>query len=337
MELGLMYRDSARFARYFPGFARTAPPIRVSAIGTAADLVWGPRPTSKAIGAEFAEQASWLVHAANSAYHWDQATSDSIVQGFAWVQRAAPRAPQFLTRALGARAHVLAGMGRWREAQVLLDSLKPLDSERAMGIQAWSMALGLAPTWARFLDSLVGAFPPGPQAEYAGALLHMFRGQVREGRSRVARALATRDSRPTPPEMRGLMEAVDGWGMLLQGDSVAGIRRLRAGIDTAASPGMTEETSFFRFQLGLALAARPETRAEGIRWLRYGFDLQPLYLPLTHLALGRTYEAAGQQDSAARAYSRFLRLWDKADPELQARVREVRGALQELTRERPSP
>jgi serine/threonine-protein kinase len=337
MELGLMYRDSARFARYFPGFARTAPPIRVSAIGTAADLVWGPRPTSKAIGAEFAEQASWLVHAANSAYHWDQATSDSIVQGFAWVQRAAPRAPQFLTRALGARAHVLAGMGRWREAQVLLDSLKPLDSERAMGIQAWSMALGLAPTRARFLDSLVGAFPPGPQAEYAGALLHMFRGQVREGRSRVARALATRDSRPTPPEMRGLMEAVDGWGMLLQGDSVAGIRRLRAGIDTAASPGMTEETSFFRFQLGLALAARPETRAEGIRWLRYGFDLQPLYLPLTHLALGRTYEAAGQQDSAARAYSRFLRLWDKADPELQARVREVRGALQELTRERPSP
>ena len=95
------------------------------------------------------------------------------------MQRAAPRAPQFLTRALGARAHVLAGMGRWREAQVLLDSLMPLDSERARGIQAWSMALGLAPVRARFLDSLVGAFPPGPQAEYAGALLHLFRGQVR--------------------------------------------------------------------------------------------------------------------------------------------------------------
>jgi hypothetical protein len=197
------------------------------------------------------------------------------------------------------------------------------------------MALGLAPVRAGFLDSLVKGFPPGPQAEYAGALLHLFRGQVREGRSRIARALAARDSRLVPLEMRGLMEAVDGWGMMLQGDSAAGIRRLRAGIDTAASPGMTDETAFFRFQLGLALAARPETRAEGIRWLKYGFELQPLYLPLTQLALGRTYEAAGQRDSAAVAYGRFLRFWDKADPEMQARVRGAREALQEVTRERP--
>ncbi len=94
--------------------------------------------------------------------------------------------------------------------------------------------------------------------------------------------------------------------------------------------------SFFRFQLGLALTARPETRAEGIRWLRNGFDLQPLYRPLTRLALGRTYEAAGQRDSAAISYSRFLRLWDKADPELQGRVREAREALQEITREQPA-
>jgi len=122
--------------------------------------------------------------------------------------------------------------------------------------------------------------------------------------------------------------------MLLQGDSAAGIRRLRAGLDTAASPGMTEETSFFRFQLGLALAARPETRAEGIRWLRYGFDLQPLYLPLTRLAHGRRYEAEGQRDSAAVAYSRFLRFWDEADPGLQGRVGEAREALQEVTGER---
>ena len=75
-------------------------------------------------------------------------------------------------------------------------------------------------------------------------------------------------------------------------------------------------------------------QAEGIRWLKYGFDLQPLYLPLTQLALGRTYEAAGQRDSAAVAYGRFLRFWDKADPELQGRVREAREALQELSGER---
>jgi tetratricopeptide (TPR) repeat protein len=196
------------------------------------------------------------------------------------------------------------------------------------------MALGLAPVSRSFLDSLVGSFPPGPQADYAGALLHLFRGQPAEGRRRIARALAARDAHLIPQEMRGLMEAVDGWGMILQRDSVAGIRRLRAGIDTAASPGLANETAFFRFQLALALASRPDTRAEGIEWLRYGFDLEPLYLPLTYLALGHTYEAAGQRDSAAVAYSRFLRLWDKADPELQGRVKEAREALQELTGER---
>jgi hypothetical protein len=100
---------------------------------------------------------------------------------------------------------------------------------------------------------------------------------------------------------------------------------------------MANETAFFRFQLALALASRPETRAEGITWLRYGFDLEPLYLPLTQLALGRTYEAAGQRDSAAVAYGRFLRFWDKADPEMQGRVREAREALQEVNRERPGP
>jgi hypothetical protein len=61
----------------------------------------------------------------------------------------------------------------------------------------------------------------------------------------------------------------------------------------------------------------------------------PLYLPLTYLALGHTYESAGQRDSAAQAYRRFLQLWNKADPELQGRVREAADALQELRRERP--
>ncbi len=109
---------------------------------------------------------------------------------------------------------------------------------------------------------------------------------------------------------------------------------MREGLDLSASPN--EETAFPRLQLALSLAARPATRAEGIRWLTYGFDMLPLYKPLTLLALGHTYEAAGARDSAKQAYSRFIRLWDKADPELQGRVREARSALQELTREGPS-
>jgi hypothetical protein len=130
------------------------------------------------------------------------------------------------------------------------------------------------------------------------------------------------------------MIAADGLGMILQGDSLSGIRRMREGLDTAAAPGQGEETAFLRLQLALALAARPETRSEGIRWLRYGFDTSPMYKPLTYLSLGHAYEAAGQRDSAAAAYSQFLKLWDRADPELQARVREARNGLAEVTRER---
>lgn len=106
---------------------------------------------------------------------------------------------------------------------------------------------------------------------------------------------------------------------------------MRGGLELSAAPN--EESAFPRLQLALAMAARPETRAEGMRWLRYGFETLPLYKPLTFLALGHAYEAAGRRDSAAQAYSRFLRLWDKADPELQGRVREARAALQEVSKE----
>jgi hypothetical protein len=184
------------------------------------------------------------------------------------------------------------------------------------------------------LDSAVKALPPGPEADYGNAMLRMFRGQVAEGRRQFARALASRDSRLT--ETHGLMVAGDGLGLILLGDSVAGIRRMREGLDIAAAPNMGEESAYLRLQFAVALAARPDTRSEGVRWLQYGFEFQPLYKPLTYLALGHAYESA-EPDSAAQAYTRFLKLWDKADPELQGRVREAADALQQLSRERPGP
>ena len=108
---------------------------------------------------------------------------------------------------------------------------------------------------------------------------------------------------------------------------------LRAG-QGRAGPTPPRPPRFSGSSSRLALAADENTREEGISRLRYGFDNAALYLiPLTYLALGRTYEAAGKTDSAAMAYGRFVRLWDKADPELQGRVAEAREALQRLTAE----
>jgi len=335
MELGVIYRDSTRFARYFSEYSRTAPAGKVSAMRTTANLLWGPAPTAKALGAAWTEQGSWLLQATNSAYFWDQATSDSIAPRFARLQQAGPRSPEFLAAALAARANMLAGLGRWRDAKVLVDSLVPLNRGEALGVQAWAMALGLAPGLsAGLMDSAVAALPAGPEAEYGRAMVQLLRGKVPEGRRRLARALA--DSAPMSSFDRGMMVAADGWGAVMQGDTVRGLARLRSGLDQAAAPGMAAETAFLRLQLALTLAARNETRAEAIRYFRYGFDNQPLYLPLLQLALGRTYEAGAERDSAAVAYRRFLRLWDKADPDLQGRVKEARAALQEVTRERPS-
>jgi tetratricopeptide (TPR) repeat protein len=266
-----------------------------------------------------------------SSYQKREATSDSVLWVFGVGQKEGPDSPEYLSRSLSVRAQALAGTGRWREATVVLDSLRTLVPEGATGVEAWSIALGLTPPSLRpKLDSIVKALPPGPDAEFAGAMLQLLRGRVSEARRELAQALGARASRDTAaPDLRGRMIAADGLAMMLQGDSLAGIRRMREGLDSAAAPGQGEETAFLRLQLALALAARPETRSEGIRWLRYGFDTSPMYKPLTYLALGQTYEAAGQRDSAAVAYGRFLRLWDKADSELEGRAREAREALRE--------
>jgi eukaryotic-like serine/threonine-protein kinase len=334
LDLALIYRDRRQFDRYFPRFARTAPPEAVGAVKTAAATIWGPAPGDSAMLAAMKSEPFWVTEAAFSTYQSGQATSDSVFRAFTRPQEVAPGSAALLSRSLAVRSQVLIGTGRWKESQVLLDSLSRYDPGKAGGTRAWGVVLGLAPPSGRpILDSVLRSLPPGPEAEYSTAMVDLLGGRVAEGRRVLGHALSSRDSASIPSSLRGLMVAADGWGQLLQGDTVNGIRRMRVGLDLSAQPN--EETAFPRLQFALSLAARAETRAEGIRWLRYGFDMLPLYKPLTLLALGHTYEAAGARDSAVQAYNQFLRFWDKADPELQERVREARSALQELSRERP--
>jgi len=335
MELAVLYRDTARFDRYYSIIGRTARPNIVAALKVTRNLVWGAEPSDPELREVLRINPSWLIQAAFAAYQRPYATSDTVLKLFDRVQRLGGANPQFLARGLEVRSHVLAGTGRWREARVLLDSLRSLDQDEVNGIEAWSIVLGLTPESFRGrLDTLVKKMPPGPEAEYAGGLLLIRNGQLAEGRQRLARALASRDSIPEP--VQGLMMAADGLGAVLQGDSTGGLRRMRQGMEVAAAPDVAHESSFLRLQLALVMAARPDTRTEGIRWLRYGFEIMPLYRPLARLALAHAYESAGQRDSAAAEYSRFLRLWDKADPELQGRVREAASGLREVTGERPA-
>ena len=334
-EVALVTRDSARFSRYYAGIAETAPAATLSALRTTAQFAWGSEPTDSALRAVLAREPAWIIYAANSAYRLENGTSDSVLLRFNRIQRLGSQAPRYRSRGLAARSQAMAGLGRWRDATLLVDSLKSLNPGHATEVVAWAAALKLAPTVSPgFLDSAVAGFPPGPEAEYARSMVQLVRGQAAQGRRRIARALAAPDSTTIPATLRGYLIAADGWGAVMQGDTLNGLRRLRAGLDLVAAPGQSDDSAFLRLQLAITLASRPETREEGITWLRNGFDIDLLYKPLTYLALGHTYEAAGKPDSAALAYRRFVRLWDKADPELQGRVAEARAALAEITRER---
>jgi hypothetical protein len=129
--------------------------------------------------------------------------------------------------------------------------------------------------------------------------------------------------------------AAQGYLTILAGDSASGIRRMEDGIRVAAKPGYAAALGWDRFELALAQAGSgdADTRQEGIRRLSNAFLQESLVRPLSYLALGRAYEAAGQRDSAAFAYGRFVRLWDNADPPLRSRVEEAREALRRLTGE----
>jgi len=162
----------------------------------------------------------------------------------------------------------------------------------------------------------------------------MVRGRTEDAIRKASEGMGLPDASPDSTRNRGMLEATVGWARLVQGDTAGGIDELRSGLAKTGGPKTAETTAVLRFQLALALAADPDTRQEGISRLRYSFDNTALYLvPLAYLALGRTYEDAGKTDSAAIAYGRFVRLWDKADPELQGRVTEAREALERLTAE----
>src|SRR5919112_3804278 len=193
VEVAVVTRDSARFARYFSTIERTAPSFATGVLRTTAQMIWGPEPADSALIAALRTQPSWIIMAVNASFQRERATGDSIAQRYARVQRVGPKTPRFQGLGYAARTQMLAGLGRWQEMLTLSDSLRRLDREKETQVLGYALALGLAPPSRRFmLDSVVAALPPGPEAEYARALVQMIRGDVRAGRQRIADRQGTR-------------------------------------------------------------------------------------------------------------------------------------------------
>jgi tetratricopeptide (TPR) repeat protein len=347
IEIALSIGDSARFSRYWSAYRPLAPPSLRAAIETTRQLEWGDRLSDSLLRATLASHPLLLFYSVVARYHREQATSDSVLASLNVLVghartlavggiRALRSVAGLRGLAAAAEAEALVGLGRLDEASRWVDSIGPFPPDGTANVMLWPLALGVAP--GGYLggreDSLLRMVPPGPRHEYAEAMRELARGRVSEARRRIAAGLAMPDMPVGLAHTEGLLAGAAGWASLIEGDTLAGIRQLRAGIDEAAAPKADDETAFLRFQLALALSSRPETREEGIRWLRWAFLPRQLFLlPLAYLALGRAWEAAGEPDSAAHAYGRFVRLWNKADPPLQGLVQEAREALARLSEE----
>jgi serine/threonine-protein kinase len=339
IEIAMDYRDSARFDRYLRVFARTAPRDRVTAHRVGAGLVWGPPPSDRDLRVAMATVPHIAPHAVVAAYRGETATSDSVLALRRRLFAALPSGSPVHRLEPVDRGFMLLGFGRLREAQALVDTVADISPGAAAGLLGWPVALGLVPSssgGAR-VDSLLArdkAEVESPQmAAYVDVIRAVIERRIKEAVKRATEAIRAPAATADSTRSRGMLRAALGWARLVEGDTAAGIADLRTGLSVTGGP-QSGATSVLRLQFALALSADPRTRAEGISHLRYGFNGTAVHLlPLASLALGRTYEVAGKADSAAIAYSRFLRLWDKADPEVQGRVSEAREALARLTAE----
>jgi serine/threonine-protein kinase len=339
LEITMIYRDSVRFERYLRVFALSAPRARVQAHRVGAGLVWGPPPSERDLRAAVAAVPHITFYAVVAAYRDETATSDGILDLRRRLIAAIPPTSPLLRFEPLDRGFMLMGLGRLREARALVDTVAAISPGAAAGLIGWPVALGLvAPSpGGGKVDSLVARdtseMESRQMAAYVSVIRAIAQGRTEDAVEQATEAIQAPSSTEDSTRSRGLLRAAIGWARLVQGDTAAGISDLRTGLSVTGGP-QSGASSFLRFQLALALASDPDTRAEGISHLRYGFNGTAVHLiPLTYLALGRTYEAADQPDSAAIAYGRFLRLWDKADPELQGRVTEAREALTRLTAE----
>ena len=187
---------------------------------------------------------------------------------------------------------------------------------------------------ASFADSAVQRMTgeqSGQAVAYANAVLALTRARPSEARAFMP------DDATLVGDRRHRYRGVDGWALLLEGDTARGIQQLRVATDSIAVGTLVaiQVRNTFRFQLARALAARRETQDEGIRMLRYGFDVRtaPELWPARSLAIAEALEWAGDMDGAAVAYADFISLWENAHPSLQPRVENARRALERVMRE----
>ncbi len=341
LELSLVHDDSARYLSYLTALRSVADSAELARFELA-KLFWD-RPDSLLTRLEdlFHSSANLGGTTLLASYQSERLHPNVLLNEMAKFLGAPEKIQRDKPEALGAAAMLLVSLGRLNEAAEVFDSLWVVAPNTA------GPYLSILPVLAGFADTTFALRalqsmrnpPPLPGAErpltYLRMLYALSRGRVAEGRRDGQRLLADTTGDRSVPDP--LVRAANGWADIIEGDTLGGLRELRAGIEEAGY-GMNAALNMgqpLRFAFISTLAAHPQTRAEGIRRLRAGFTFGDVtYVAIRYLLLGQALEAEGDAAGAVQAYSQFIRLWDQADPELQPLVETARRGLERLTTER---
>ncbi len=337
IELSLEARDRPRYEAYQRILEKSANTQENLAYRGAGEMVFDGRVRDTLTARAMLRYGGTMAGVIGSLYT-PGATSDSIdAQLEVWRQfdQLVPEGGR--VQYLAGKGITLAGMGRFHEAGAVFDTLSKINPDQAWGILLWPQFAGFAPPdyHPPQLVGIANAPIRNPFQAYIRSVIQLNAKDRAEGARRIDSLLADR-SPNLPPKFWSMVQAAKGWATIMAGDTAGGVKMMRASLEEVGSGWNQWLTAPLRLQLATVLALRSESREEGRRLLHYGFVTDVGVVPIAQYALGRVEEAAGNKAAAAEAYGRFLRLWDKADPSLQAKVGEVKEALVRVTGE-PKP
>jgi serine/threonine-protein kinase len=344
-EMALADNDSARFAHYMTQLAAAADSVQVAGWRAAGDLLWRDAvPTDALVRSMLATGTGALTAVQTGLFDEPDVPVDSalrIVSGIHAVMRTMPGRANQSNFIYGS---TLGMLGHFAELQKFGQGLLPTDQQNGYVMMLLPSLMGQAApaeikaNLARGIEIAKKQSSPFPSLLFAIVALQA--GDTAQSR-KLLQPWLSRDTTAMSGDEKAahvLMQVVDGWRLIAQGDTVAGLRAMREGLDQLANRLGAPLKDPARLQYAVTLASRPETRAQGIALLEDGFDF-PMMQPAVELALGRLYEQAGENQKAIDAYSRVAHLWATADPVLQPKVKEAKDALGRLTAEgkRPAP
>jgi tetratricopeptide (TPR) repeat protein len=253
-------------------------------------------------------------------------------------------------------AHTKLAAGRWEEAQAQLDRLAELDPGTALEYRALLSNIPFVPVEEGGLDELAAelqrldptsvAVSDNPSVTFTAHdrlhplirlyLLGLTSAHI--GRASEAERFASQMSQVELPRIAGsldedLARSVQAQRMIAEGSEAAALSALEQAKmetwygQTLASPLYCKVNERFARAELLRALGRTDEALEWYANLVETSVFELPYLAIAHLRRAEIYEARGDLDLAAEHYSRFIELWNDADPKLQPGVASARERL----------